>query len=154
MSRVLVTGMSGTGKSTVVDALRARGIHAIDTDDGWCIDQPDGTLRWDEPRIGALLSDDEARELVLAGCEENMVGFLPRFDTVILLTAPVPVILERIASRSNNDFGKSEDERQRILGDIATVEPLLVKIADVVIDTTMPLDDVVDRVAAAVRSTG
>jgi dephospho-CoA kinase len=42
MSRVLVTGMSGAGKSTVLGELRRRGLLAVDTDDpGWAL--PDGT---------------------------------------------------------------------------------------------------------------
>ena len=32
--RVLLTWMSGTGKSSVIRALRARGFRAVDTDDG------------------------------------------------------------------------------------------------------------------------
>jgi len=28
--------MSGTGKSSVIQALSARGFKAVDTDDGWC----------------------------------------------------------------------------------------------------------------------
>lgn len=36
MKRVLLTGMSGTGKSTVIRELAARGYKAIDADDdGW-----------------------------------------------------------------------------------------------------------------------
>ena len=33
MKRVLLTGMSGTGKSTVINELAARGYQAVDTDD-------------------------------------------------------------------------------------------------------------------------
>ena len=37
MKRVLLTGMSGTGKSAVIRELAARGYKAIDGDDGWPI---------------------------------------------------------------------------------------------------------------------
>jgi hypothetical protein len=48
MSRVLVTGMSGAGKSTILDELHRRGILTVDTDyDGW--ETPDGT--WDESQL-------------------------------------------------------------------------------------------------------
>jgi len=36
VKRVLLTGMSGTGKSSVMSLLRARGFKAVDTDyGGW-----------------------------------------------------------------------------------------------------------------------
>jgi len=36
VKRVLLTGMSATGKSSVIKALVAAGYKAVDTDDGWC----------------------------------------------------------------------------------------------------------------------
>lgn len=143
MRRVLVTGMSGTGKSTVVAALVARGIPAVDTDDGWCVPQPDGTLRWDNARLGGLLDDGP---VVVAGCEENMVELLPRFDAVVLLSVPTPILLERIEQRTSNDFGKDPAERARILADLEHVEPLLRRIADVELVTDRPLDEIVDSI--------
>lgn len=35
MRRILLTGMSGVGKSTVMEKLSAEGIQCIDPDDGW-----------------------------------------------------------------------------------------------------------------------
>ena len=49
-----------------------------------------------------------------------------------------------MAARGTNDFGKSDDERRRILRDLATVEPLLREGATAEIDTRAPLDQVVD----------
>jgi dephospho-CoA kinase len=42
VKRVLLAGMSGTGTSSVVRELAARGYNAVDTDDGWCEPLPDG----------------------------------------------------------------------------------------------------------------
>lgn len=37
MRRILITGMSGTGKSTVIEHLGSMGFKAVDLDDGyWC----------------------------------------------------------------------------------------------------------------------
>ena len=53
MARVLVTGMSGVGKTTVLHELRRRGHHTVDTDyDGW--ELLDGTS--DERRMDRMLA--------------------------------------------------------------------------------------------------
>lgn len=146
MKRVLVTGMSGTGKSSVIRALAARGHKAIDTDDGWCEPLPDGRQRWREDAIGRLLDTEDAQVLFVAGCEENQVRFHPRFDLIVLLSAPAEVLAARLASRTGNPFGKSAGELERVLDDLRLVEPRLRKVADHEIVTTVPLDDVVAEV--------
>ena len=88
MKRVLLTGMSGTGKSSVVRELVARGYKAVDTDDGWCEPLPDGRQQWREDAVRDLLDTEDTDVLFVAGCEENQVGFHPRFDQIILLSAP------------------------------------------------------------------
>ena len=146
MKRVLLTGMSGTGKSSVIGALSARGFKAVDTDDGWCEPLPDGRQRWREDAIGQLLDTEDTDVLFVAGCEENQVRFHPRFDLIILLTAPVGVLAERLASRTANSFGRGPGELERVLDDLQAVEPLLRKVAAHEIRTTMPLDDVVAEI--------
>jgi hypothetical protein len=48
------------------------------------------------------------------------------------------------AERDTNEFGKSDAERDRILDDLAKVEPVLRAGAIAEIDTRVPLDEVVD----------
>jgi dephospho-CoA kinase len=143
VKRVLLTGMSGTGKSSVIHALTARGFKAVDTDDGWCEPLPDGRQRWREDAIDQLLDTEDADVLFVAGCEENQVRFHPRFDLIILLSVPVEVLAERLASRTTNSFGRAPAELERVLDDAQTVEPRLRKAATYEIRTTMPLGDVV-----------
>ena len=69
MKRVLLTGMSGTGKSSVIGALAARGYKAVDTDDGWCETLPDGRQRWREEAVEQLLAIEDADVLFVAGCQ-------------------------------------------------------------------------------------
>ena len=57
----------------------------------------------------------------------NQSKFYDRFDAVVLLSAPVDVIRDRIARRTTNSYGKSRVERAMILDDLAKVEPLLRK---------------------------
>jgi hypothetical protein len=63
-----------------------------------------------------------------------------------LLSAPVEVLAERLASRTTNSFGKSPGEMERVLDDLQAVEPLLRKAATHEIRTTVPLGDVVAAV--------
>jgi dephospho-CoA kinase len=146
VKRVLVTGMSGTGKSSVVRALAARGYKAVDTDDGWSEPLPDGRQQWREDAIDRLLDTEDADVLFVAGCEENQAQFHPRFDHIVLLSAPVETLLERVATRTGNPYGKSPDDLSRILDDLENVEPLLRRAADHEIRTTAPLDEVVEDV--------
>ena len=143
MKRVLLTGMSGTGKSAVVRALAARGFKAIDTDDGWCQPTPDGRQMWRADAIETLLDNEDADILFVAGCEENQVQFHRLFDHIILLSAPADVLLERLATRTSNSFGKTPEELRRILDDLQIVEPLLRRVSDHEVRTTAPLNDVV-----------
>lgn len=152
MKRILLTGMSGTGKSSIVHELVTRGYAAIDTDDGWCEPQPDGRQLWREDAIEALLATEHASVLFVAGCEENMVRFLPRFDHVVLLTAPLETLVDRLATRTNNPYGKRPEEFRRFLGDVWEVEPLLRDLADHEICTTASLDEVVATILRLVAA--
>jgi dephospho-CoA kinase len=146
VKRVLLTGMSATGKSAVVRELAALGYKAIDTDDGWCQALADGRQMWREDAIAALLATEDTDILFVAGCEENQVRFHPQFDHVILLSAPVEILLLRLAARTSNTFGKAPEERRRVLDDAAAIEPRLRKIADHEIVTTTPLHEVVTTI--------
>jgi dephospho-CoA kinase len=150
MAVVLVTGMSGVGKSAVLEELARRGHRVVDTDYGGYSEEvasSDGAVEqlWREERIDALLRKSAGGVLFVSGTVANQGKFYPRFDAVVLLHAPTDVILQRVAARDTNDFGKSDAERERILQDLATVEPLLRAGASDAIDTRRPLHEVVDE---------
>ncbi len=80
-----------------------------------------------------------------------MVRFYPQFDHVILLSAPAAVIVERLATRTNNPYGKRPDEVARVLSLVQTIEPLLRKGAGYEVDTSAPLGQVVETVLRLVH---
>ncbi len=61
----------------------------------------------------------------------------------MLLSAPTDVIVERLNTRTNNQYGKQPDEVARVLRLRETVEPLLRRGAGHEIDTSASLDDIV-----------
>lgn len=159
MKRVLLTGMSGTGKSTLIAELAARGYKAIDTDsDEWSEWVPDtgewdtsepGTALdwvWREDRIQRLLATSDAEVLFVSGCKTNQGTFYAQFDQIVLLSAPTPVLVERLATRATNPYGKQPDELARILGYIESVEPRLRQTASLEVDTSAPIDQVIETI--------
>jgi len=141
---VLVTGMSGVGKSTALAGLAQRGYATVDTDDGTWIEIVDGEPLWRESLIDELLSRRRDGPLFVQGTVANQWRFYDRFDAVVLLTAPTDVVLDRVRRRTNNPFGKTAEERARILADIAETEPLLRRSATHEVDTSRPLPEVID----------
>jgi dephospho-CoA kinase len=143
--------MSGTGKSTALELLGERGHRVVDTDtDQWScwVALADGSR---EEAIDELLSSHRAGHLFVAGCKTNQGRFYPQFDRIVLLSAPVDVLLARITNRVSNPYGKRTDERALILRHVAEVEPRLRATADLEIDASAPLLEVVlelEKVAA------
>jgi dephospho-CoA kinase len=147
--RVLITGMSGTGKTILVGELRRRGHEAYDADeDGFTEPGPDGRWSWRTDLIGALLNKRLDPPIFFAGCSEEQ-GQLP-FDYTVLLSAPTQVLIDRIRTRTTNPFGQDERELRLILADVRHVEPLLRAAADLEIDSTAPVDEIAERILSHV----
>jgi dephospho-CoA kinase len=145
MRRILVTGMSGTGKSSALGELEKRGFEVVDTDQGgWSIwSDIEGGYVWREDRIAELLEREEGRTLFVSGTVSNQGRFYPLFDAVVLLHAPAEVLLRRLMTRATNDYGKSREERDLILRHVAEVEPLLRATCTHEVDAARPLEVVV-----------
>jgi dephospho-CoA kinase len=165
VKRVLITGMSGTGKSSVLAELRKRGFKTVDTDYGGWTEQvavptsgdPTGHPQakewlWREDLMARLLSTEDAEVLFVSGAARNQTKFYPQFDHVVLLTAPVAVITERLTKRTNNPYGKDPAELAEVIGLKQTVEPALRREADLEIDTSIPLNEVVETILTFCRA--
>jgi len=140
--RVLVTGMSGTGKSTVAAELRRRGHAAFDADeDGFTAPGAGGSWAWRVDEISELLADVGDGLVFFAGCSDEQARF--HWDLRVVLTVPETVLVDRLATRSSNSYGRGAGELDRVLADRREIEPLLLAAADLVIDTRQPVPAVV-----------
>ncbi len=141
MAIVLLTGMSGTGKSTVLAELQARGYNTVDTDYGpWTL--PDGT--WDEHRMKQLLAHNH--ELIISGTVENQGNFYDHFDHVVLLSAPLAILMQRVKTRTNNNYGKTREQQSQIAADKQSIEPILRRGATAELDACQPVAEIANSI--------
>jgi shikimate kinase len=141
MARVLITGMSGAGKSTVLAAIARRGFRTVDTDyDGWELSD----ASWDEPRMSALLAEHST--VAVSGTAQNQGRFYDRFEHVIYLRVPLDVLLDRVGARSNNPYGKTAEQQADIAKYVVEVEPLIRRTATLELDGLMPVHVLAEHV--------
>jgi hypothetical protein len=149
--------MSGTGKSTVLAELQCRGHRVVDTDDsGWIVEThtPGGVEpMWNLDKIKALIDGHRTGWLFIAGCVANQGAVYDRVDGVALLSAPVDVMLDRVADRTN-PFGSTAEDRTKIANDLEVIEPLLRAGADGEIVTTALVSEVVAALEQVASSIG
>lgn len=148
MRRVLITGMAGTGKTSLLNVLADRGYQAVDTDYGGYFETADGERMWRQDRISALLAapGPAGGVLFVSGTTRNQGRFYPAFDHIVLLSAPPEVLTARLASRTTNPYGKDPAELAETLRNQQEVEPLLRASATLEIVTTVPVARVADLV--------
>jgi dephospho-CoA kinase len=147
MTRVLLTGMSGAGKSTVLAAVAGRGYRTIDTDyGGWEL----ADAQWDEPRMSALLAEHST--IAVSGTAQNQGQFYDRFEHVVYLYAPLEVLLDRVLARTNNPYGKAAEQRADIARYVCEVEPLIRGSATLELDALLPIQALADCVEDCLHS--
>jgi dephospho-CoA kinase len=152
MKRVLLTGMSGAGKSAVAERLSELGYKTVETDyGGFSMVDELGNQHWNVDRIRQLLATEDVDTLFVVGSDDNQVLFYSDFDHIVLLSAPRDVMVERLASRTNNRFGKSPDEMAKILADLEKFEPMMRRSATYEIDTSKPVDRVIEEILSLVQ---
>lgn len=168
---VWVTGLSGTGKSSVAARLRELGHWSIDADDGgvsgWrsratgeIVPSPSTGHRpadwldhygWsiDVPRVEELHRRADSRLVFLCGAVENEAEVLAFADVVVCLVADAETLRRRLAARRTNDFGKALGDIDAVMSWLGSYEDHHAELGAVMVDATQPLAHVVDEVLAA-----
>lgn len=105
-----------------------------------------GHQHWRTDALAQRLEADPERTTFVVGCAEEQAALYDRFKAIILLSAPIEVMIERIDTRVDHAFGRNLSEMARILADLRMVEPLLRRSCTHEIVTTLPLSMVVERI--------
>ena len=148
MVKVLLTGMSGVGKSTILKQISKSYSHSIDFDyDGWIhMDDMSNDRKMDTNRIINYIQKYNDEDIFFSGTTINQKEIYPYLDFIITLTAPIEIMHERILSRENNSFGKSNHDWEKIKNDKREFEQLIMKSSDFVISTDKIANDIVDEI--------
>jgi broad-specificity NMP kinase len=145
--RILITGMSGVGKTTIIGALRALNFRAIDMDEpGWSSFDEFGHQRWDVARLQESMGEFPGEPLFVSGCSEDQVALYPQFSKIVLLSAPKSIIAQRLSCRTDDSYGKRVAELEEVMRNLDEIEPLLRRRATHEIITTQPIDAVVEAI--------
>jgi hypothetical protein len=146
----LVEGLSGAGKSSVYEELIRRGYRAISTDRAWKHPaDPDTGLgggpiqsMWDYEKAVRELESTEPDVLFVCGSSRNRDRFLPYFTEIFNLRIDDETMRRRLQERTNNEFGKEQEEVELMLSLNRSDE----KPAGAIdVDARQPLHHVVDE---------
>lgn len=172
MKRFYITGISGTGKSSVALKLKEKGIPSIDIDGikGLCrwVNKNTQEVRHWHPGIGGkffetyeyvcnkekliTLMNKYKDIVVVVGLADNQSDFLSLFDKIFLFHCDEKIFIKRIKDRTNNDFGKHKSEREMMLGWYKDFEKEMLKKGAIPINTQESLDIIVDKVIKYIQS--
>lgn len=164
-ARYLITGVAGTGKSTLAKELRRRGYAAYDTEEGFSyyadkqtgqrVERPhEPTQEWydghervfDEKVLMNLIKKHADETLFICSITANQAKFYPQFDKLFLLTAPDDIITHRLGTRTNNYFGRHPLDLQRVIGRHQQFDDELKALGAVTIDSTHHIEEVADEI--------
>jgi len=91
-------------------------------------------------------------DVIVSGTVSNQGVFYERFAHVVLLSAPLGVLLDRVRRRTNNPYGKTSEQQAEIRRYLEKVEPLLRRSSSLELDGQLPLSRLADALEALVSA--
>lgn len=142
----LISGLPGTGKTSVCTELQTRGYKAIDADYTFGY-QDDSDWLWDEGKVEQILNDD-SEKIFICGSAGNRDKYIPRFDKVFILSVDDNTLRRRLLNRTNNNFGKDPDILAKQIERNQGLKEYSMKRGRIVIDATQSVTAVADDILA------
>jgi broad-specificity NMP kinase len=170
--KVLITGIAGTGKSTIVKALNERGILAIDLHDvpGLMFWQnkvskekveysPIHSHEWfdtvdricDIDKLKNILNEHE--DIVVAGTAgDNQLEYFPLFNKIILLQSSPATLVHRMQTRINKSgYGKTKTEQDNNIEWQKEFDPFVLSKGAIPVNTEGEINKVVDKIIDLIK---
>jgi dephospho-CoA kinase len=168
-----ITGVPGTGKSTVVQKLAEKGVFSIDADSvrgltHWIDNDTGEVSEWhqgmsndwykkhkyicDKEKLINLINNSPKDKVAVAGFFNNRSELWSLFNKVFLLHCDEETFLKRIIERENHDFGKHILERENILKWYKNFEKEVLEEGAIPINTDCPLVEVVEEIDKYIKA--
>ncbi len=155
--RVLVTGVAGSGKTTLYKLFKDKGFVAVDIDDGYAVwrhaetdeilpynpedEDWHAVAEWavDTEKLQKLFDAHPSEVVLVFGSFARMRKVVSMFDKVLLLEYPnEATVRERIAGREGG-YGKNAHELVRILSYVQPYQQKMKALGAEAIDCTSPI---------------
>jgi len=165
--KIYITGVAGTGKTSIARALKEKGISAIDLDTISHMENkttgeivhwnPGASDEWiqahdwvcDIPKLKDFLSISE--NSVVVGHTANQKDYLSLFDKIFVLSCRPETITQRIQNRTDNDFGKHPEDLARILNWNKEFTGWMLELGAEVLDGEKPLNEIVKHLISLLK---
>lgn len=169
MPFIYITGVEGSGKTTICKALSAKGYTAIDIDeeglssrydkDTWNrasalppANQSSSTWYLEREwkiKPGELLKIKQPAQseiVFVCGITDNFNEIKDIFDKIICLTLDEAAIRKRLATRTTNNFGKNAAELEYIFSKHEAYEEDNKDFGSIMVDASRSLAEVIDAI--------
>ena len=172
-----ITGISGSGKSTVLTEVRQRGYEGYDVDEAgpvtakWHNDttgfiHPKSSIKkedrtpeflanhsWKVPReeVAELAQQASTKIIFLGGAIANEIEIYDLFNSVFALAIDDKTLQHRLAARTNNDWGKNPHELEQTLAVNHELDERYRQFGYVVIDASQTTDTIVAEILSHVH---
>jgi dephospho-CoA kinase len=172
MKKIWITGISGTGKTTVGKKLSQKGFCVIDVDEtvGLCCWKNNKTGKvvdyeavldkkftdthsWtiDEGKLDALIGKTD-KLVIIVGMIDALTERFKDFDKVFILRSSPETFISRINQRVDNDFGKEESQQRELLSFYKRYESKLIDMGAISVDAEQSVSDVISDILDALAS--